>query len=169
MAAMLVRIGVLALVGLLGALGSLLITRTSLASVGPTDSTTTLTTTASTTVGTSAGTTTGTSTSTSPTTPRVGVPVTPALTRDCITVGGVMLLPPGRRPLVLAADPAHARTSSGPFVYPNSGALVSVAGVDVRANGCRGSAPAPGGASPPAANGREDGPPGLTGETGSFS
>jgi hypothetical protein len=140
MAAMLVRIGVLALVGLLGALGSLLITRTSLASVGPTDSTTTTTTAASTTVGTSAGTTTGTSTSTSPTPPPVGVAVTPALTGDCVTVGGVMLLLPGRLPLVLAADPAHARAGSGPFVYPNSGALVSVAGVDLRGIGCRGSA-----------------------------
>ncbi|HEX6712794.1 MAG TPA: M23 family metallopeptidase [Thermoleophilaceae bacterium] len=137
---MLVRIGVLALVGLLGVLGSLLITRTSLASVGPTDSTTTVTTTASTTVGTSAGTTTGTSTSTSPATPSVGVPVTPAFARDCLTVGGVMLLVPGRRPLVLAADPAHIRASSGPFVYPNSGSLVSVAGVDLRAKGCRGGA-----------------------------
>jgi len=140
MAAMLMRIGVLAVVGLLGALGSLLITRTSFASVGPTDSTTTATTTASTTVGTSVGTTTGTSTSATPPTPPVGVPVTPSLARDCVTVGGVMLLVPGRRPLVLAADPAHARSSSGPFVYPNSGALVSVAGVDVRAKGCRGSA-----------------------------
>ncbi len=50
-----------------------------------------------------------------------------------------MLLLPGRRPLVLAAGPAHVRASSGPFVYPNSGALVSVAGVDLRAHGCHGS------------------------------
>jgi hypothetical protein len=137
MAAMLVRIGVLALVGVLGALGSLLITRTSLASAGPTDSTTTTTTNASTTVATSVGTTTGTSTSAGLTTPPVGVPVTPALARDCITVGGVMLLVPGRQPVVLVADPARAHASSGPFVYPRSGALVGVAGVDVRANGCR--------------------------------
>jgi murein DD-endopeptidase MepM/ murein hydrolase activator NlpD len=140
MAAMLVRTGVLALVGLLGALGSLLITRTSLASVGPTDSTTTTTTAASTTVGTSVGTTTAASTSTTPVMPPVGVPVRPALARDCVTVGGVMLLVPGRKPLVLVADPARARASSGPFVYPRNGALVSVAGVDLRANGCRGSA-----------------------------
>jgi murein DD-endopeptidase MepM/ murein hydrolase activator NlpD len=138
MAAMLVRIGVLALVGLLGALGSLLVTRASLASVGSTDSTTTTTTTESTTVGT----TTATSTSTGPTTPPIGVPVTPALARHCVTVGGVMLLVPGRRPVVLVADPAHTRASSGPFVYPSSGAVVSVAGVDLRTNGCRGSAQA---------------------------
>src|SRR5436190_586104 len=142
MAAMLVRTGVLALVGLLGALGSLLITRTSFASVGPTDSTTTTTTAASTTVGTSVGTTTTASTSTAPVMPQVGVPVRPALARDCVTVGGVMLLVPGRQPLVLVADPARARGSSGPFVYPRTGALVSVAGVDLRANGCRGSAQA---------------------------
>lgn len=141
MAAMLMRIGVLALVGVLGALGSLLITRTSLASVGPTDSTTT-TTTASTTVPTSVGTTTGTSTSTGSATPTVGVPVTPALARGCVTVGGVMLLVPGRQPVVLVADPAHAHGSSGPFVYPGTGALVSVARVDVRAKGCRGRAQA---------------------------
>jgi len=140
MAAMLVRTGVLALVGLLGALGSLLIARTSLASVGPTDSTTTATTAASTTVGTAPGTTTGPTTSTSPPTPPVGVAIAPGLARDCVTVGGVMLLLPGRRPLVLASDPAHTRASSGPFVYPNSGALVSVAGVDVRGSGCRGAA-----------------------------
>jgi Peptidase family M23 len=142
MAAMLVRTGVLALVGLLGALGSLLITRTSLASVGPTDSTTTTTTAASTTVATSVGTTTAASTSTAPVMPPVGVPVRPALARDCVVVGGVMLLVPGRQPLVLVADPARARVGSGPFVYPRNGALVSVAGVDLRANGCRGSAQA---------------------------
>src|SRR5947199_6732218 len=113
MAAMLVRTGALALVGLLGALGSLLITRTSLASVGPTDSTTTATTAASTTVGTAPGTTTGPSTSTSPPTPPVGVAVAPGLARDCVTVGGVMLLLPGRRPLLLVGDHAHARASSG--------------------------------------------------------
>ena len=139
MAAMLVRIGVLALVGLAGTLGSLLIARTSLASAGPTDSTTTTTTAASTTVATSVGTTTGTSTSAGPATPPVGVPVTPALARDCVTAGGVMLLVPGRRPVVLVADPAHARASSGPFVYPRTGALASVASVHVRAGGCRGS------------------------------
>jgi len=139
MAGMPVRIGVLALVGLLGAVGSLLITRTSLASGGPTDSTTTATTAASTTVPTSVGTTTGTSTST-PSTPPIGVPVTPALARDCVAVGGVMLLVPGREPVVLVADRAHAHASSGPFVYPGTGALVSVARVDVRANGCRGRA-----------------------------
>jgi murein DD-endopeptidase MepM/ murein hydrolase activator NlpD len=138
MAAMLVRIGVLALVGLLGALGSLLITRTSLASVGSTDSTTTPTTTASTTFGT----TTATSTSTGLTTPPIGVPVTSALARDCVTVGGVMVLVPGRRPVVLVADPAHPRASSGPFLYPGSGAVVSVAGVDLQTKGCRGSAEA---------------------------
>jgi murein DD-endopeptidase MepM/ murein hydrolase activator NlpD len=137
---MLVRIGVLALVGLLGVLGSLLITRTSLASVGPTDSTTTSTPTASTTVDTFVGTTTGASTPAGPARPPVGVPVTPALARDCVSAGGVMLLVPGRQPVVLVADPAHARVSSGPFVYPRSGALVSVAGVGVRAKGCRGSA-----------------------------
>jgi murein DD-endopeptidase MepM/ murein hydrolase activator NlpD len=139
---MVVRIGVLALVGLLGALGSLLVTRNSLASGGLTEpSTTTI---ASTTVGTTAGTTTAASTSTGPTTPPLGVPVTPALTRNCVTVGGVMLLLPGRQPLVLnpVADPAHSRASSGAFVYPSSGALVSVAGVEVRANGCRGGAQA---------------------------
>jgi len=142
MAAMVVRIGVLGLAGLLGALGSLLIARTSLASAGPTDSTTTTTTTAaSTTVGTSVGTTTVTSTS-PPATPPVGVPVTPALARNCVTAGGVMLLVPGREPVVLVADPAHSRASSGPFVYPRSGALVSVAGVVVRAKRCRGSAQA---------------------------
>jgi murein DD-endopeptidase MepM/ murein hydrolase activator NlpD len=53
-----------------------------------------------------------------------------------------MLLVPGRKPVVLVADPAHSRTSSGPFVYPRSGALVSVAGVGVRANGCGGGAQA---------------------------
>jgi len=139
---MLVRIGVLALVGLLGALGSLLITRTSLASAAPTDSTTTTTTAASTTVATSVGTTAGTSTLAGPATPPVGVPVTPALARDCVTVGGVMLLVPGRQPVLLVRDPAHARASSGPFVYPRTGALVSVTGVGVRANSCRGSAEA---------------------------
>ncbi|HYX76753.1 MAG TPA: M23 family metallopeptidase, partial [Gaiellaceae bacterium] len=142
MAAMVVRSGVLALVGLLGALGSLLIARTSLASAGPTDSTTTTTTAASTTVGTSVGTTTGTSTSAVPATPPVAVPVRPTLARDCVTAGGVMLLVPGRKPVVLVADPAHSRASSGPFVYPRSGALVSVASIGVRANGCSGSAQA---------------------------
>src|SRR5205814_4298950 len=112
---------VLALVGLLGALGSLLITRTSLASVGPSDSTTTTTTAASTTVGTSVGTTTAATTSTAPVMPQVVVPVSPALARDCVTVGGVMLLVPGRQPLVLVADPARARASPGPFVYPRNG------------------------------------------------
>jgi murein DD-endopeptidase MepM/ murein hydrolase activator NlpD len=141
MAAMVVRIGVLALVGLLGALGSLLITRSSLASAGPTDSTTTTTTAASTTVGTSVGTTTVTSTL-PPATPPVGVPVTPALARNCVTAGGVMLLVPGREPVVLVADPAHSRASSGPFIYPRSGALVTVAAVGVRANGCGGSSQA---------------------------
>jgi murein DD-endopeptidase MepM/ murein hydrolase activator NlpD len=53
-----------------------------------------------------------------------------------------MLLVPGRQPVVLVADPAHARASSGPFVYPGSGAVVDVAGVDLRANGCRGRAQA---------------------------
>jgi hypothetical protein len=51
-----------------------------------------------------------------------------------------MLLVPGRQPVVLVADPAHSRASSGPFIYPRSGALVSVAGVDVRANDCGGGA-----------------------------
>src|SRR5262249_42910848 len=133
-----VRIGALALVGLVAALGSLLITRTSLASVGSTDSTTTTSTTAS----TSVGTTTGTSTSTSAATPPVGVPVTSAVARDCVTVGGVMVLVPGRRPVVLGADPAHPRASTGPFIYPGSGAVVSVAGVELRTKGCRGSAQA---------------------------
>ena len=128
---MLARIGVLALVGLLGALGSLLITRNSLASGGLTEPSTT-TAAASTTVGTTAGTTTAASTSTGPTTPPIGVPITRPLARNCVTVGGVMLLLPGRQALVLnpVADSAHARQRSGPFVYPSSGAFVRVAGVD---------------------------------------
>jgi hypothetical protein len=130
-----VRIGALALVGLVGALGSLLVTRTSLASVGSTDSTTTATT-SSTTIGT----TTAISTSTGLTTPPIGVPVTSALARDCVTVGGVMVLVPRRRPVVLVTDPAHPRARTGPFLYPGSGAVVSVAGVDLRTKGCRGSA-----------------------------
>src|SRR5438067_8086871 len=108
---MLVRIGVLALAGLLGALGSLLITRQSLASIGLFDTSTTTTTAASTTVGTSTGTTAAVSTSPVVTPPPVGVPVTPAFGRACVTVGGVMLLVPSRQPLVLkpVADPARRR------------------------------------------------------------
>jgi hypothetical protein len=139
--AMLVRFGVLALAGLLGLLGSMLLTRKSLAAAGQSDTSTTTTTAASTTAGTTSGTSTAVSTSTVPTPLPVGTPATPTFGQGCLTLGGVMVLLPGRRPLVLnpIADPAHARRSTGAFVYPADGAVVRTEGVDVRARACRGS------------------------------
>src|SRR5512133_3560835 len=93
---MLVRIGAVALAGMLGVLGSMLITRKSHASVGFSDGSTT------TVVSTTAGTTTGPSTApVLPPSPPVAVPVRRAVGRGCVTVGGVMILVPGRRPVVL--------------------------------------------------------------------
>jgi murein DD-endopeptidase MepM/ murein hydrolase activator NlpD len=144
---MLVRIGVLALAGLLGVLGSMLATRESLASDGLSDTSTT-TTVAPTTAGTTTATSTAVSTSTvpAPGSPPVAVPVTPAFRSACVTVGGVIILLPGRRPLVLnpVASPAHARASLGAFVYPAGGAVVTTEGVAVRAGSCRGGSRASG-------------------------
>jgi Peptidase family M23 len=133
---MLVRIGVVALTGLLGVLGSMLITRDSHASdvSTPTDVTTTAGTT---------GSSTAVSTSTAPVlppSPPVAVPVRRSLGRGCVTVGGVIILSPGRRPVVLnpLADRVQMRASTGAFVFPSGGALVRTEGVAVRAGSCRG-------------------------------
>jgi murein DD-endopeptidase MepM/ murein hydrolase activator NlpD len=138
---MLVRIGVVALAGLLGALGSMLITRQSHASVGLSEGSTT--TIASTTGGTTTGLSTAVSTSTAPIlppSPPVAVPVRRPLGRGCVTVGGVIILLPGRRPVVLnpVADRVHMRASAGAFVFPSAGTVVSTEGVAVRAGSCRG-------------------------------
>jgi murein DD-endopeptidase MepM/ murein hydrolase activator NlpD len=134
---MLVRIGVVALAGLLGVLGSLLITRDSHASDGsaPTD--------VSTTAGTTTAPSTAVSTSTapaSPPSPPVAVPVRHSEGRDCGTVGGVIILVPGRRPVMLnpIADRARMRASTGAFVFPSGAAVVTTEGVAVRAGSCRG-------------------------------
>ena len=144
---MLVRIGVLALAGVLGVLGSMFLTRKSLAAIGLSDTSMT-TTMAASTGGTTSGTSTAASTSTLQTPPSspVGVPATTALGRACVTVGGVIVLVPGRRPLVLnpVADPASRRASTGAFVYPSSGAVVRTDGVAVRAGNCRGASRASG-------------------------
>jgi murein DD-endopeptidase MepM/ murein hydrolase activator NlpD len=139
---MLVRIGVVALAGMLGVLGSMLITRESPASISLSDGSTTTTV-----VSTTAGTTTGLSTAVSTSTPPVlpppppaAVPVRRALGRGCLTVGGVMILLPRRRPVVLnpLADRVQMRASSGAFVFPSGGAVVRTEGVAVRAGSCRG-------------------------------
>jgi hypothetical protein len=134
---MLVRIGVVALAGLLGVLGSMLITRDSHASDGST------TTVVSTTAGTTTGPSTAVSTSTAPVlppSPPVAVPVRRALGRGCVTVGGVIILLPGRRPVVLnpVADRVRTRATTGAFVFPSGGAVVRTDGVAVRAGSCRG-------------------------------
>ncbi len=139
---MLVRIGVVALAGMLGVLGSMLITRESHASVGLSDGSTT-TTVVSTTAETTTGLSTAVSTSTAPVlppSPPVAVPVRRAVGRGCVTVGGVMILLPGRRPVVLnpLADRVHMRASTGAFVFPSGGAVVRTEGVAVRAGSCRG-------------------------------
>src|SRR4029450_8039390 len=129
---MLVRIVAVALAGMLGVLGSMLITRKSHASVGFSDGSTT------TDVSTTAGKTTGLSTAVSPSpapvrppSPPVAVPVRRAVGRGCGTVGGVMILVPGRRPVVLnpLADRVHMRASTGAFVFPSGGAVVRTDGV----------------------------------------
>jgi murein DD-endopeptidase MepM/ murein hydrolase activator NlpD len=151
MAAMLVRIGVLALAGLLGLLGSMLITRKSIAAIGLSDTSMTTITATSTASGTTSGTSSAVSTSTLETPPSapVGVPVTKTLGRGCVTIGGVILLLPERRPLVLnpVASPAHPRANTGAFVYPVGGAVLRTEGVAVRAGSCRGRSPASGRAS----------------------
>src|SRR5919201_1172146 len=98
---MLVRIGVVALAGLLGVLGSTLVTRKSMAAIGLSDSSTT-TTVGSTTAGTTSDTSTAVSTATvgAPPSPPVGVPLRHGFGHACLTVGGVIVLLPGRRPLV---------------------------------------------------------------------
>src|SRR5919108_1722389 len=137
---MLVRIGVLALAGLLGLLGSMLVARTSPAAPGLSDPSAT-TTAASTSVGTTSAASTAVSTSTLPTPPPppVGVPLTRGLAGACVRAGGVMLLQPHRPPVVLSpvADPRHPRSATGAFVYPANGAVVRTGGVDVRAGTCR--------------------------------
>src|SRR4029453_7129087 len=144
---MLVRIGGVALAGMLGGLGSMLITRKSHASVGFSDGSTT------TVVSTTAGTTTGLSTAVSPSTapglppsPPVAVPGRRACRRGCGTVGGVMILVPGRRPVVLnpLADRVHMPASTGAFVFPSGGAVVRTDGVAGGAGSCRGGARASG-------------------------
>src|SRR6266700_2109427 len=119
---MLVRIGVVALAGMLGVLGSMLITRESHASVGLSDGSTT------------------TTAPVLPPSPPVAVPVRRAVGRGCVTVGGVMILLPGRRSVVLnpLADRVHMRASTGAFVFPSGGAVVRTEGVAVRAGSCRG-------------------------------
>jgi murein DD-endopeptidase MepM/ murein hydrolase activator NlpD len=149
MTAMLVRIGVVALAGALGLLGSTLITQKSIAAIVTSDTTTPTTTSAPSTGGTTTVTSTAVSTATvqaPPTSPPVGVPVRNQLGRGCVTLGGVMLLVPGRRPLVLkpVADPAHRGASSGAFVYPGGAAVVRTDGVAVRVGSCRGRARASG-------------------------
>jgi hypothetical protein len=138
---MLVRIGAVALAGMLGVLGSMLITRESHASLGLSDVSTTsaLSTTAETTTALS----TAVSTSTAPAlppSPPVAVPVRRAVGRGCVTVGGVMILMPDRRRVVLSplADRSHMRASTGAFVFPSGGAIVRTEGVAVRAGNCHG-------------------------------
>jgi hypothetical protein len=134
---MLVRIGVLALAGLLGLFASMLVARTSPAAPGLSDTSVTTTAT-STSVAT---TTTAVSTPTLPAPPRppVGVPLTRAVADACVTAGAVMLLRPHRPLVVLSpvADPRHPRAATGAFVYPASGAIVSTGGVGLRASNCR--------------------------------
>jgi murein DD-endopeptidase MepM/ murein hydrolase activator NlpD len=134
---MLVRIGVVAIAGLLGVLGSMLITRDSHASDGSTTAE------VSTTAGTTTGPSTAVSTSTAPVlapSPPVAVPVRREVGGGCGTVGGVIILLPGRRPVVLnpLADRVRRRASTGAFVFPSGGAVVSTEGVAVRAGSCRG-------------------------------
>ena len=134
---MLVRIGVVALAGLLGVLGSMLITRDSHASDGST------TPDVSTTAGTTTAPSTAVSTTTAPvlpTSPPVAVPVSRGLRAGCVTIGGVIILLPGRRPVMLnpLADRVRIRASTGAFVFPSGGAVVSTEGVAVRAGRCRG-------------------------------
>jgi murein DD-endopeptidase MepM/ murein hydrolase activator NlpD len=138
---MLGRIGVLALAGLLGLFGAMLLAHTSPAAPGPSDTSTTI---ATSTVVTTNVTSTAVSTKTAatPPPPPVGVPLTRGLAGRCVTAGGVMLLVPHRAPVVLkpVADSRRPSSAGGAFVYPAGGAVVRAAGVAVRAGRCGGDA-----------------------------
>ena len=140
-----VRIGALALVGLLGALASSTVVEGPLASAvlsGTSATTTATTATTTTSAGTTSGATTTAGTTTVPTAPpRVVAPAPRQIDRGCTVAGGVMLLLPGRRPLVLGplAEGLDPRiTGAGAFVYPADGTLVSTAGIELATSGCRG-------------------------------